>query len=1582
MAATRHVSDKPLPATPAHKPTSKTLTIESSNHLRQFLSHTLEEETGYRDADKDAWVTDIEDALNNVARAVNEGMWLSGIRRTRAARREREERAAAEDTKREQEHVAKEKETEARNRAKHRPSSAADTAKQIKEADAVAAEAKTEAPRSLKPPSEDANRNLRALQQLRNLANRRPPSSSGDPDLERARHFLLTVAGPDLPTPRPFASVTAGDSTVPRCTFSPGVYSLPPPDLFGEDPDDNNEAVINSALYGFKEWDVNFPKTHDKIELIGGTFKLNRVRSVDEHASLVRVLRVSVYFLLSLLLEQYFLSNSSIELHYPEPSPTPISPPPPPIAHRNSSSEVHIEARQRKRDLFRQGLWSLLHRRLPRAVTINSSEPRDASLDLSHREQDTPTRTSIDTPLGPTQPRQRRFSIFGESHTPPPPPEPSQTSHDKPYQTALQRVEEAKALLSTSPGLVISPPKLLMRLAELEKANPTRRLTGDERSGLTSILGWEGKKAALRGSMTGTVGFLRQQQLSLLYSEYVYDPDLASQSSANGSPIKFVDAELKPHTHSGARVRWVTYMYYGDCDQSLGDTITSMCSRAEEPCSQPACKALQGRHMRSWTHGGICVTAKTEPQVPFASPDVRSREMEMWQSCKVCQESTARCNMSDGTYLFSFAKFLELLLYSPTMCTLSHTLCTHTSPSPDSSSLPASRFNIIRHFSHKSHRVSFTISPIDDVFDLLMPRLQFTKGGWVERSPQATAPNPAADDADKKELRQEIKYWWQAVAEHLDKVEAEFTGGDASYRKSLPRLPSSDDAWENPSEERLTPKGLPASLPPTPTHSAQPSLSSLATITPTHPGSDPSSDATVPSDDPIAMESPIHLLMNMRFAFHRAEQALYSQLRETPNAVLNNTRREFHSAAHGASRRLAAWETKHMSKDARQRLAADREAIQKPQWWHSGYHAVPGGNVIVQEEDWGSIIAFTLSSLDYQRELAYMSNPRAAQTTPAPPPSRSAGSRQTTVTTLGRSSASASTSSFKFFGSSHKPDPDREDSVWHEPEACSAVVSRKEHPRDPTALLSLREVLRHKVPVDGGVGTPSSVFPSVSRMANNGAPPLAWAKPAVEVNVAAVDGQVTGMPEAVVTAGRILHELDAASVVSSKTSNSSFVETNVHRGKTSSVLSHHTLRGDGTGTVGPTHQGIHSPTPLRATTEGGVHALVDSRSRTSTASTTQDATEASTHDNSAFSWTSSLTNAMRYMLKAEFPAQPSPMPKNHHGLLSTDPLTIDERPHIKYDWTIGKRLKFSCTVYYAKQFDALRRRCGVEEVFTKSMAKCENWKAEGGKSRSNFWQTSDSRFIVKTLVNAWNVADLQVLIDLAPSYFLHMETTASRASILAKLLGFYTVEVRNLEAGTVQAKADLLVMENLFYGQKPTRTFDLKGIQGRKVKANSSSSMSKTLFDSEWIEGQQRALTLVNPVSKVILQEAVRADCDFLSNSNIMDYSLLLGVYGERKQIHCGLVDTIGSYTFAKTLEYKAKGLSGKDGKDITVIPPHEYKERFVSALDGYFMACPGTWDNALTITGLIDRFVSDKWTKPPDEKKLIHDPALLPSVL
>jgi hypothetical protein len=84
-----------------------------------------------------------------------------------------------------------------------------------------------------------------------------------------------------------------------------------------------------------------------------------------------------------------------------------------------------------------------------------------------------------------------------------------------------------------------------------------------------------------------------------------------------------------------------------------------------------------------------------------------------------------------------------------------------------------------------------------------------------------------------------------------------------------------------------------------------------------------------------------------------------------------------------------------------------------------------------------------------------------------------------------------------------------------------------------------------------------------------------------------------------------------------------------------------------------------------------------------------------------------------------------------------------------------------------------------------------------------------------------------------------------------------------------------------------------------------------------------------------------------------------VGVQEDTKEIICGLVDTfgttpshpsrlfsdpplsLGSYTIAKTLEYKAKqNLSS--GKETTIMPPAEYQERFVNALEGYFVACPG----------------------------------------
>ena len=127
--------------------------------------------------------------------------------------------------------------------------------------------------------------------------------------------------------------------------------------------------------------------------------------------------------------------------------------------------------------------------------------------------------------------------------------------------------------------------------------------------------------------------------------------------------------------------------------------------------------------------------------------------------------------------LFSFAKYLELLVYSPSMCTMTPTLCEHTTPGPSAwSALPWSRFNIVWHFSVSSTDISLALSPIEDIFELRIPRLQITRGLDKPTPPPTSIDHPSLEnqlqreDAQKKALRKEIKRWWECVSDHMDNI--------------------------------------------------------------------------------------------------------------------------------------------------------------------------------------------------------------------------------------------------------------------------------------------------------------------------------------------------------------------------------------------------------------------------------------------------------------------------------------------------------------------------------------------------------------------------------------------------------------------------------------------------------------------------------------------------------------------------------------------------------------------------------------------------------------------------------------------
>jgi hypothetical protein len=146
-----------------------------------------------------------------------------------------------------------------------------------------------------------------------------------------------------------------------------------------------------------------------------------------------------------------------------------------------------------------------------------------------------------------------------------------------------------------------------------------------------------------------------------------------------------------------------------------------------------------------------------------------------------------------------------------------------------------------------------------------------------------------------------------------------------------------------------------------------------------------------------------------------------------------------------------------------------------------------------------------------------------------------------------------------------------------------------------------------------------------------------------------------------------------------------------------------------------------------------------------------------------------------------------------------------------------------CKVFFAEQFDALRRNCGVDDIFEQSLARCIKWDVTGGKSGSVFLKTRDNWYIIyylRLVVKQLTRLEMDAIYKFAPSYFEYMSqgdfflTLAffhDLPTVLAKKFGVYHVGFRNPITGKT-VKMDLVVMENLFYERNISRIFDLKGL--------------------------------------------------------------------------------------------------------------------------------------------------------------------------
>ncbi|KAL6600768.1 hypothetical protein ACP70R_045053 [Stipagrostis hirtigluma subsp. patula] len=300
------------------------------------------------------------------------------------------------------------------------------------------------------------------------------------------------------------------------------------------------------------------------------------------------------------------------------------------------------------------------------------------------------------------------------------------------------------------------------------------------------------------------------------------------------------------------------------------------------------------------------------------------------------------------------------------------------------------------------------------------------------------------------------------------------------------------------------------------------------------------------------------------------------------------------------------------------------------------------------------------------------------------------------------------------------------------------------------------------------------------------------------------------------------------------------------------------------------------------------------------------------------------------------------------GSSSHEGLSDIKGTHFKFNFddeaSSADSTKFSVTFYFARQFAALRQKCCPNDIdYIRSLSRCKRFSAQGGKSNVYFAKTMDERFIIKQVTKT----ELDSFVEFAPHYFRHLteSLTSKSPTCLAKIMGLYQVSIKSLKGGR-EVKMDLMVMENIFFQRTISMVYDLKGSVRSRYNSDTSGH-NKVLLDSNLIEVLHTKPIFLGSKAKRRLERAVWNDTSFLASLDVMDYSLLVGIDEEKKELVVGIIDFLRQYTWDKQLEtwVKASGiLGGPKNESPTVISPIQYKKRFRKAMSRYFLAVPDQW--------------------------------------
>ncbi|KAF8940640.1 hypothetical protein BGZ58_005376 [Dissophora ornata] len=1119
----------------------------------------------------------------------------------------------------------------------------------------------------------------------------------------------------------------------------------------------------------------------------------------------------------------------------------------------------------------------------------------------------------------------------------------------------IQHVE--KAIISVSPDILFPPPHLLLRLRDEEAVGPDSKRKSYTWEDVEFVARKIGFGNRMNRSNTASVG-----QTTRFGTTTSNATNTSNVSKANRLPIDS-RAGLDHLMTSSNSLQGIfnhqsisfSYSYYWSAtsatpcnppspitveyyrkegqyeDMGLGEMIEYICRRANSNCLDRTCGHRRLEHISTYTHGEARINITVEQPRPESVTDFDSEEfipflsnnrmIAVWTRCKMCKARTKPRELSRASRLYSFGKYLELILYGQHFEPGPRPLCDHA----------VTKDAIARRFLHRGLIVTFEYESID-LFEMRVSRLQVHED-------YLAMPRFEPDDVDEDRHDYSTAYpSSRGPSPHISVISVSLNSDFLTETQQSNALNATrlDILHFYESCKRII-VAMEEHLGETK------SISKHGNLNNNNWYSKPSSTAV--ATDPVK-KAALDRLDELGERWKADEFDLYNQLKRVSIPRLNDLRNRFRDCIKRTMRSMEAWQKEHHPDSLK---SLDKDSIE---WVLPDY----------------------INSTDYLRLVSSMLNhddsDEAEEQAPEPPKKDFMGGLSIPMRTPLKTSRS---------------------------EGSVTVVARKNGSGGSGSSTAVTSTTNGS-PEKGGYTIETGAHGHYEDDDND------EDEEAEDDSFLVVDGYQTSVKFVQVSKVDFTNLIPNGTMSPRNTIGTHFGSS--RHGKNSTLglgAVEKKARGDDASEKRPfSETALPKSTPIlmssplatpseRTPANSFFIPPKESRSTTPTPG-------ARSKNTFGYHFTHGLSGTMKglslnslsekigsgfssYGASAEREVDVTDRTTRETMGIEQDFDSRTGSPHIKARFSQGKT-SFSCIVYYAAEFDTLRRRCGIHQNYVESLSRCTSWAANGGKSKSSFYKTkgihretgynhirmpaletctsytnlpafhlpSDDRFVVKQMVSSWNIAEKDELLKFAPKYFDYMERTHEAPTVLAKIFGFYTLKIKNGHLGHV-LKIDVLVMEHLFFNQKITKTFDLKGIQDRHAGAkqpNAGNGSSMTLWDGDFIEGRYKALLLLHSHSKKIIRESLLNDTEFLAGANIMDYSLLVGVDDERKELVVGIVDFIGAYTWYKRIESKGKTTLRGTKDNVTVLPPQQYKTRFREAMERYFLAVPDKWSKTV----------------------------------